>query len=81
MLHIKSKMISSLLLFCVISGLLFSTLTQADTVNSWGGDSGRIDAGKAAEQRAASARRAAKKQKLAEAKKAAEAQKEKTIAK
>jgi len=81
MLTIKTKIISSLLFFCVILGSLSPTPTLADSVNSWGGDSGRIDAGKAAEQRAASAKRVAKKQKAAEAKKAADAQKGKVIAK
>jgi hypothetical protein len=76
MLHFKSKKISLLLCFCVISGLLPPALTQADEVNTWGGDSGSIDAGKAAAQRAAAAKRAAKKQKKAEGKKAAEAQKD-----
>lgn len=87
MLHIKSKKTSLLVCFCVISGLLSPALTQADAVNAWGGDSGSIDAGKAAAQRAAAAKRAGKKQKKAEDKKAtetekaAEAQKEKTVAK
>jgi sRNA-binding protein len=87
MLHIKSKKISLLVCFCVISGLLSPALTQADVVNAWGGDSGSIDAGKAAAQREAAAKRAAKKQKKVEEKKAAEtekapeAQKEKTVAK
>jgi hypothetical protein len=78
MLHIKSKKISLLFCFCVISGLLSPALTQADEINAWGGDSGSIDAGKAAEQRAAAAKRAAKKQKKAKAeeKKAAESQKD-----
>ena len=66
MLHFKSKIISLLLCFCVISGLLIPALSQADEVNSWGGDSGSIDAGKAAAQRAAAAKRAAKKHKKAE---------------
>lgn len=75
MLLIKSKYISYLLYLCLISGLLSPALTQADEINAWGGDSGSIDAGKAAEQRAAAAKRAAKKQKKAEEKKAAEPQK------
>lgn len=76
MLHIKSKKISLLLCFCLISGLLSPALAQADEVNSWGGGSGSIDAGKAAVQREAAAKRAAKKQKKAEEKKAAEAHKD-----
>jgi hypothetical protein len=76
MLHIKPKKIPLLFCFCVISGLLSTALTQADEINAWGGDSGSIDAGKAAEQRAAAAKRAAKKQKKAEEKKAAEPQKD-----
>jgi hypothetical protein len=75
MLHIKSKKISLMLCFCVITGLLFPALNHADEVNSWGGDSGSIDAGKAAVQREAAAKRAAKKQKKAEEKKAAEVHK------
>ncbi|ESS73175.1 hypothetical protein MGMO_34c00190 [Methyloglobulus morosus KoM1] len=81
MLHFKSKIISLLLFFCVTLGLLSPALTQADEVNSWGGDSGSIDAGKAVEQRAAAAKRAAKKQKKAEEKKAAEAQKDAEVQK
>lgn len=81
MFHIHSKKFSLLLCFCVVSGLLSPALTQADEVNSWGGDSGSIDAGKAAEQRAAAAKRAAKKQKKAEEKKAAETQKEAEVQK
>jgi hypothetical protein len=87
MLHIKYKNISLLFCFCLISGLLSPALTRADKINAWGGDSGSIDAGKAAEQRAAAAKRAAKKQKKAEEKKAAEpqkgteAQKRETVAK
>ncbi len=87
MLHIKFKKISLALCFCLFSLLLSPALTQADEVNSWGGDSGSIDAGKAAAQREAAAKRAAKKQKKAEEKKAAEAQKkaeaqkEETVAK
>jgi hypothetical protein len=87
MLDIKSKIISLLFCFCLISGLLSPALTQADEINAWGGDSGSIDAGKAAEQRAAAAKRAAKKQKKAEEKKAAgpqkdtETQKRETVAK
>lgn len=87
MLHIKTKKISLLLCFCVIIGLSSPVLTQADEVNSWGGDSGSIDAGKAAAQKAAAAKRAARKQKKdeekkeAEAKMEAEAQKGETVAK
>ena len=76
MLHFKSKIISLLLCFCLISGLLIPAHIQADEVNSWGGDSGSIDAGKAAAQRAAAAKRAAKKHKKAEGEKAADAQKD-----
>lgn len=76
MLHIKAKIISMLLCFCLISGLLCPSLTSADEVNAQGGNSGSIVAGKAAEQRAAAAKRAAKKQKKAEEKNAAEAQKD-----
>ena len=76
MLHIKFKKIVLLLCFCVIQGLLTPTLTQADEVNSWGGDSGSIDAGKAAEQRAAAAKRAAKKQKKVDEKMVVESQKD-----
>jgi hypothetical protein len=76
MLHFKSKIISLLLCFCVISGLLIPALTHADEVNSWGGDSGSIDAGKAAAQRAAAAKRAAKKHQKAEEKKAADGKKD-----
>ena len=76
MLHNKAKKFSFLLCICVISWLLTSPLTQADEVNSWGGESGSIDAGKAAVQRAAIEKRKAriKQKKEAEAKKAAEAQ-------
>jgi hypothetical protein len=87
MLHIKPKKFPLLVFFCVISGLFCPALTQADSVNAWGGDSGAIDAGKAAAQREAAAKRAAKKQKRAEEKKAAEthqaaeSQKEKAVAK
>lgn len=87
MLPIKFKKISLLVCFFVISGLLSPALTHADSVNAWGGDSGSIDAGKAAAQREAAAKRAAKKQKKAEEKKApesekaAETQKEKTVVK
>jgi hypothetical protein len=48
MLSIKSKKMALLLSVCLISGLVLSELTLAETVNSWGGDSGSIDAGKAA---------------------------------
>jgi hypothetical protein len=75
MANIKSK-IPLLLFLCLITGLLSPVVTHAEEVNSWGGDSGRIDAGKAAEQRAAAAKRAAKKQKKDEERKAAEAQKD-----
>lgn len=87
MLYINAKKFSLLLCFCFICGLLSPVLSQADEVNAWGGDSGSIDAGKAAAQRAAAAKRAAKKQKRAEEKKAAEeqkkaeTQKEETVAK
>lgn len=88
MLHIKFKKNLLVLCFCVTSALFTPALTQADEINAWGGDSGSIDAGKAAEQRAAAAKRAAKKQKKAEEKKAAEsqqkdaeAQKRETVAK
>jgi hypothetical protein len=81
MLHIKFKRIPLLLFFCIISGLSSPAITLADEVNTWGGESGKIDAGKAAEQRAAAAKRAAKKKKADEAKKAAESQKEKAVAK
>ncbi len=81
MLRFKSKILSLVLFFCVTSGLLSPALTQADEVNSWGGDSGSIDAGKAAEQRAAAAKRAAKKQKKAEEKKDAETQKDAEVQK
>ncbi len=75
MLYTKSKKTSKLFLIYVMVGFLSPTLTQADSVNSWGGDSGQIDAGKAAAQRAAIAKRAAKKQKALEEKKAAEEKK------
>jgi hypothetical protein len=81
MLHIKSKKISLLLCSCVISWLLSPAPAYADEVNSWGGDSGSIDAGKAAVQRAAAVKRAAKKQKKAEEKKATETQKESNVQK
>jgi hypothetical protein len=76
MLSIKSKKMALLLSVCLISGLVLSELTLAETVNSWGGDSGSIDAGKAATQRAAIAKRKEriKQEKEAEAQKAAEAQ-------
>ncbi len=75
MLTIKSKKMALLLSFCLISGLVLPELTLAESVNSWGGDSGSIDAGKAATQRAAIAKRKdrIKKQNEAEAKKAADA--------
>jgi hypothetical protein len=76
MLHIKFKKNLLLVYFCIIAGLLYPALTQADEVNSWGGDSGSIDAGKAAAQKAAAAKRVAKKQKREEEKKAAETQKD-----
>jgi hypothetical protein len=76
MLSIKSKKMALLLSVCLISGLVLPELTLAESVNSWGGDSGSIDAGKAATQRAAIAKRKEriKQEKEAEAKKAAEAQ-------
>jgi hypothetical protein len=81
MLHFKSKKISLLLCSCVISWLLSPAPAYADEVNSWGGGSGSIDAGKAAVQRAAAAKRAAKKQKKAEEKKAAEGHKDTEVQK
>lgn len=69
MLYFKSKKTSLALCFYVIFGLISPAITQADAVNAWGGESGKIDAGKAAAQREAAAKRAAKKQKAAEAKK------------
>ncbi|NOU12707.1 MAG: hypothetical protein HOO92_01890 [Methylococcaceae bacterium] len=81
MWHIKSKKNSLILCICVFFWLLSPALTQAGAVNTWGGESGKIDSGKAAEQRAAEAKRKAKKQKAAEEKKAAEAQKGRPVAK
>jgi hypothetical protein len=76
MLTIKSKKMALLLSFILVSGLVLPELTLADSVNSWGGDSGSIDAGKAAAQREAIAKRKEKikKQKEAEAQKSSEAQ-------
>ncbi len=76
MLTIKAKKMALLLCFYLVSGLFSPMLTLAEPVNSWGGDSGSIDAGKAAAQREAIAKRKEriKQQKEAEAKKAAEAQ-------
>lgn len=70
MLRINSKKIIPLLCLCVISALLFPALTQA------AGDTGKVAANQAAEQRAAGARKAAEAQKAAEERKAAEAQAE-----
>lgn len=76
MLHIRFKIILLMLFFCLISGLFSPVLTQADEVNTWGGDSGSIDAGKAAAQREAAAKRAAKKQKKIEENKTTDAKKD-----
>jgi hypothetical protein len=78
MLPIKYNKTILTLCFCISLGLLAPAVSHADEVNSWGGTSGPIDAGKAAEQRAAVARREAKKQKRAEEKKAAETQNKKS---
>jgi hypothetical protein len=76
MLTIKSKNMALLLSLCLMSGLVLPELTLADSVNSWGGDSGSIDAGKAAAQREAIAKRKERirKQKEAEAQKTSETQ-------
>jgi hypothetical protein len=74
MLPIKYKKSLVTLCFWLSLVLLAPAVSHADEINSWGGTSGPIDAGKAAEQRAAVARREAKKQKRAEEKKAAETQ-------
>lgn len=73
---IKSKTTALLISLCLICGLVLPELTLADSVNAWGGDSGSIDAGKAAAQREAIAKRKGRirKQKEAEAQKAAETQ-------
>jgi hypothetical protein len=81
MLHIRSKIILLMLLLSLIYGLFSPVLTQAGEVNTWGGDSGSIDAGKAAAQREAAAKRAAKKQKKIEENKAAEAKKDTEVQK
>jgi hypothetical protein len=65
----------------VIFGLLSTTQTQADEVNSWGGSSGTFDSVKATEQREAEAKKKAKRQKAAEERKAAEAKKSEENAK
>lgn len=76
MLTLKSKKTALLIILCLIFGLVLPELSLADSVNSWGGDSGSIDAGKAAAQREAIAKRKERirKQKEAEAQKAAETQ-------
>ena len=76
MLHVRSKIVLLMLFLSLISGLFSPVLTRADEVNTWGGDSGSIDAGKAAAQREAAAKRAAKKQKKIEENKAADAKKD-----
>ena len=53
---------------CFIYGLFIPMQSLADTVNSWGGDSGSIDAGKAAAQREAIAKRKERIKKEKEAK-------------
>ncbi len=69
MLSFKSKKTILPLYFCVLTALLFPTLSQAEL-----GGSGDVAAGQAAEQRAIKAKKDEKKKQEAEAKKAAEAQ-------
>lgn len=78
MLALKSKKTALLISLCLMSGLVLPELTLADSVNAWGGDSGSIDAGKAAAQREAIAKRKERirKQKEEQAQKSAGVQQE-----
>lgn len=67
MLPSKNRMIL-VLSVCLIYGVFMPMQSLADTVNSWGGDSGSIDAGKAAAQREAIAKRKERIKKEKEAK-------------
>ena len=76
MLYIKSKKITLPLCLCVISALLFPTLTQAETaIVLAASETGKIAASQAADQKAALAKKAAERQKAAEERKATEERK------